>query len=174
MPVLPAGMYVLVYLSTRMKGYPSMKRNVLATLAIAALLVGGIAAAPADAMTHGNAAASVMHVQLHAQAFSGVSGTATLTYDAGTGMTTVKVSVKNLEPGSIHPSHIHAGKCTTNGPVIAGLNNVKANAAGVGTATTVIKGSFASKQAYVNVHLGPGLSLTQYTVLACGELGTAK
>jgi hypothetical protein len=151
-----------------------MKRNILATLAIAALLGAGIAAAPADTMTHATAAASVMHVQLRAQAFSGVSGTATLSYDAGTGMTTVKVSVKNLEPGSIHPSHIHAGKCSSNGPVLVGLNSVKANAAGIGTATTVIKGSFASKQAYVNVHLGPGLSLTQYTVLACGELAGTK
>jgi hypothetical protein len=125
-------------------------------------------------MTHGNAAASVMLVQLRAQAFSGVSGTATLTYDSGTGMTTVKVVVQNLEPGSVHPSHIHAGKCSSNGPVIANLNNVRANAAGVGTATTVIKGSFVGKHAYVNVHLGPGLSLTQYTVLTCGELGLAK
>jgi hypothetical protein len=113
-------------------------------------------------------------VQLRAQAFSGVSGTATLTFNASTGMTTVKVSVKNLEPGSVHPSHIHAGKCSSNGPVIAGLNSVKANKAGVGTVTTIIKGSFVGKHAYVNVHLGPGLALTQYTVLACGELGAAK
>jgi hypothetical protein len=110
-------------------------------------------------------------VQLRTQAFSGVTGTATLTYDTATGMTTVAVSVQHLEPGSIHPSHIHAGRCTSNGPVLAGLNNVKADASGVGKATTVIKGSFAKKQAYVNVHLGPGLSLTQYTVLSCGELG---
>ncbi len=151
-----------------------MKRKVLAVLAIAAMVGGGFAAAPAGTMAHGTAAASTMHVQLRAQAFSGVSGTATLTFNASTGMTTVKVSVKNLEPGSVHPSHIHAGKCSSNGPVIAGLNSVKANKAGVGTVTTVIKGSFVGKHAYVNVHLGPGLALTQYTVLACGELGAAK
>jgi hypothetical protein len=113
----------------------------------------------------------VIHVQLRQQAFSGVTGTATLTYNSTTGMTTVTVSVRNLEPRSVHPAHIHAGKCTTNGPVIAGLNSVQADASGVGKATTVIKGTVAGKQAYVNVHLGPGLNLTQYTVLACGELG---
>jgi hypothetical protein len=138
------------------------------------LVGGGVAVAPSHATTQVNAAASAMHVQLRAQAFSGVTGNATLTFNAGTGMTTVKVTVKNLEPGSVHPSHIHAGVCSSNGPVIAGLNNVKANAAGVGTATTVIKGSFVGKKAYVNVHLGPALALTQYTVLSCGELGKAR
>jgi hypothetical protein len=147
-----------------------MKRKVLAILATTALL-GGVVTAPAKATTHTTAALSVMHVQLRQQAFSGVSGTATLTYNPATGMTTVTVSVRNLEPNSVHPSHIHAGKCTNNGPVIAGLNNVQADASGVGKATTVIKGSFVRKQAYVNVHLGPGLNLTQYTVLTCGELG---
>lgn len=151
-----------------------MKKNIFAALAIAALVGGAVAVAPSHAMTQANAAASVMHVQLRTQAFSGVTGNATLTFNAGTGMTTVKVTVKNLEPGSVHPSHIHAGVCSSNGPVIAGLNNVKANAAGVGTVTTVIKGSFAGKKAYVNVHLGPALALTQYTVLSCGELGTAQ
>jgi hypothetical protein len=148
-----------------------MKRNVLVGLAIAALLGSGVTMASARATTSANAAVSVMRVQLRPQAFSGVSGTATLTYNPATGMTTVTVSVQHLDPGSVHPSHIHAGKCTTNGPVLAGLNNVKADAAGVGKATTVIKGSFIHRQAYVNVHMGPGLSLTQYTVLTCGELG---
>jgi hypothetical protein len=151
-----------------------MKKLIIATIAIAAMVGGSVAVAPTHAMNHGSAAASVMHVQLRAQAFSGVAGKATLTYNAGTGMTTVKVTVKNLEPGSVHPSHIHAGVCASNGPVIAALNNVKANAAGVGTATTVVKGSFVGKKAYVNVHLGPALALTQYTVLTCGELSTAQ
>ena len=149
-----------------------MFRKALAVLATGALLAGGVASAPARAATHGNAA-SAMHVQLRAQAFSGVTGSATLTYNSSTGMTTVKVSVQHLEPGSVHPAHIHAGKCTTNGPVLAALAPVKANAAGVGKAMTVVTGSFAGKQAYINIHLGPGLSLTQYTVLACGELGAA-
>jgi hypothetical protein len=151
-----------------------MTRNILAILATAALLAAGVASVPVSAASSDNAAVSVMHVQLRALAFSGASGKATLTYNPATGMTTVTVSVQNLEPGSVHPSHIHAGTCSTNGPVLAGLNNVKASAAGVGKATTVIKGSFVGKQAYVNVHLGPGLSFTQYTVLACGELGKAK
>ena len=147
-----------------------MSRRFLAILATGALLAGGVAAVPVTAATHGNAAMRVMHVQLRPQAFSGVTGTATLTYDPATGRTTVKVSVHNLEPGSVHPEHIHAGKCTTNGPVLAALGSITANTTGAGTATTVIQGSFMRKQAYINIHMGPGLSLTQYTVLACGEL----
>jgi hypothetical protein len=148
-----------------------MTSKIVAVLSAAAVLGGGVFAAQVGAPTRASAAAAVMHVALRQQAFSGVSGTATLRYNAATGKTMVVVSVKNLEPGSVHPSHIHAGNCSSNGPVLAALNSVKANAAGVGVATTVIDGSFMGKRAYVNVHLGPGLGLTQFTVLACGDLG---
>src|SRR5690349_13430245 len=99
-----------------------MQRKILAALATAALLGGGAAPAHARATAPAKAALSVVHVQLRPQAFSGVTGTATLSYNPATGMTTVTVSVQNLEPGTVHPSHIHAGKCTANGPVLAGLN----------------------------------------------------
>jgi hypothetical protein len=54
-----------------------------------------------------------------------------------------------------------------------GLTTIKANAMGTGVATTIFKGSVMNKAAYINVHMGPGLKLTEYTVLACGELGKA-
>jgi hypothetical protein len=149
-------------------------RTILAILATAALLAGGVALAPVGAASHGDPATSVMHVQLHPLAFSGVVGSATLTYNPGANTTTVKVSVHNLEPGSVHPEHIHAGKCSTNGPVLAALGSIKADARGTGTVTSVITGSFMRKQAYINLHMGPGVTLTQYTVLACGELGKTK
>jgi hypothetical protein len=149
-----------------------MKRKLLAFPALGALLAGSVATVPVVAMTHGKAGTTVLYVTLRQQAFSGVTGTARVSYDSATKMTTVRVKVKGLEPGSSHPEHIHAGKCTTNGPVLVGLNTIKATAKGTGVATTRFKGSVMNKAAYVNVHMGPGLALTQYTVLACGELHT--
>ena len=146
-----------------------MTRKTLALLACGALLAGSVATVPARAMTHSQAS---MTVTLHQQAFSGVTGTATVSYNAATKMTTVKVTVKGLEPGSSHPEHIHAGTCSSNGPVLWPLTTIKANAVGTGVATTTIKGSVMNKAAYINVHMGPGLALTQFTVLACGELHT--
>ena len=150
-----------------------MKRKTLALLACGVLLAGGAATVPARAMTHRHVTHRQVSitVRLRQQAFSGVTGTATVSYDAATDMTTVKV--KGLEPGSSHPEHIHAGKCTTNGPVLVVLNTIEANANGTGVATTTFKGSVMHKAAYINVHMGPGLALTQYTVLACGVLGKA-
>ena len=148
-----------------------MKRMVFALVALGALLAGSMATVPVTAMTPKHAGLTVLHVTLRPQAFSGVTGSATLTYNAATNMSTVKVTVNHLEPGSLHPSHIHAGKCSSNGRVLVGLTTIKANATDTGVATTTFKGSVLNKAAYINVHLGPGLKLTQYTVLACGELG---
>jgi CHRD domain len=147
-----------------------MKRKTLALLALGALLAGSVATLPASAMTHSQAGMTVLHVPLHMQAFSGVTGSATVTYNAATNMTTVKVTVKGLEPGSLHPEHIHAGNCSSNGAVLWPLNTIKANAMNTGTATTTFKGSAMNKADHINVHLGPGLALTQFTVLACGQL----
>jgi len=150
-----------------------MIKKTLAILLIGALLGSSPTVLPTRAAAHDAAAMMVVHVKLLPQAFSGVTGTATLSFDAATGMTTVNVMVKNLEPGSSHPAHIHSGICTTNGSVIAALTTIKANMTGLGTAKTVVKGNFTTKHAYINVHLGPSLSLTQYTVLACGAYGPA-
>lgn len=150
-----------------------MTRKTVALYALGALLAGSLVALPARAMTQRHATSTTMHVTLHQQAFSGATGSATLTYNAATMMTTVKVTVNHLEPGSSHPAHIHAGKCATNGPVLVALQTLKANKQGTAVATTTFPGSLGHKAAYINVHLGPGLALTQYTVLACGELGKA-
>jgi hypothetical protein len=55
--------------------------------------------------------------------------------------------------------------------VLVVLKTIEANAKGTGVATT-FKGSVLHKATYINVHMGPGLELTQFTVLACGELPT--
>jgi hypothetical protein len=146
-----------------------MKQTFLALGALGAVCLGGVVSA--TAMTPQHAPRTTLHITLQQQAFSGVTGSATLVYDPATKMTTVTVSAHHLEPGSLHPSHIHAGTCRTNGPVLEGLNSIKADAHGNGVATTTFKGSVLNKAAHVNIHMGPGLALTQYTVIACGELG---
>src|SRR5919197_942679 len=113
-----------------------MKRQTFALLACGALVAGGVATVPARAMTRSQAG---MTVTLRQQAFSGVTGSATVSYNAATKMTTVKVTVKGLEPGSSHPEHIHAGNCSSNGPVLTVLKPIKANVMHTGTATTVFK-----------------------------------
>lgn len=144
-----------------------MKRTLLACAALGALCLGG--ALPATAMTARQASLKTAQITLQPQAFSGVTGTATVTYNAATKMTTVKVTVHHLEPGSVHPSHVHGGTCRTNGPVLDGLMSVKANAKGTGVATTTFAGAIKTP-AYINVHMGPGLALTQFTVLTCGNV----
>jgi hypothetical protein len=77
----------------------------------------------------------------------------------------------HLEPGSVHPAHIHLGKCGDNGPVAVPLTSVKAEPNGTGTSTTTVKAApYLHKQAYINVHYGPGLKLTQFTVISCANV----
>ena len=143
-----------------------MIKGFSAVLVLGALLTGSLAVAPGHAAKHANAAMP-MSVMLAAQAFSGVTGTATLSYAAG--VTTVKVTIKHVAAGSLHPAHIHAGgSCSVAGPVIGALTPLQANNAGIATSTTPLKGDFTTKAAYINIHLGPTLALTQFTVLACG------
>jgi CHRD domain len=144
-----------------------MTRTVLALAALGALCLGGVV--PATAMTARHAPVKTLQITLQPQAFSGVTGTATVTYNAATKRTTVKVTVQHLEPGSVHPSHVHGGTCRSNGPVLEGLMSVKANAQGTGVATTTFAGAIKTP-AYINVHMGPGLALTQFTVLTCGNV----
>lgn len=147
-----------------------MFKKALAALATTALIAGGLAVTPSQAARRAAAKPMTSSVMLESVGSSGVVGTATLTYNASSGMTTVKITVKHLEAGSSHPAHIHTGQCGSNGPVVAALSNVKAGMNGIGTSTTVVKGSFAHKADYINVHYGPGLNLTQFTVISCANL----
>lgn len=147
-----------------------MNKHIALVVASAGLIGGSMMAVSAQATTHPAAKAAMQSVMLKAQAFSGVTGTATLTYNASTNMTKVAIVVQHLMPNSVHPAHIHAGVCTSNGPVVAMLNSVKADAMGRGTSTTTVKGQFINMKDYINVHYGPGLTLTQFTVLACGQI----
>ena len=147
-----------------------MLRKPLALLAAGILIIGGFATTPTRAARHTAKTMTTSSVMLGQVGTSGVTGAATLTYNKQTGMTTVKIMVKHLEAMSSHPAHIHSGQCGSNGPVIAALSPVKAGANGIGYSTTMVKGSFTHKMDYINVHYGPGLSLTEFTVISCANL----
>jgi hypothetical protein len=102
------------------------------------------------------------------------SGTADLTWDPHTHLLAVKVALNGLAPNSIHPAHIHAGSCKSEGKVVYTLPNIVANAAGSATVSTSIKDVVDGIPAtgwYVNVHNGPGLvSQMQALPIACGDV----
>jgi hypothetical protein len=147
-----------------------MLKRFLALIAIGALIAGSFVVTTSHAAKRSSASTSTMSLVLKQVGLSGAAGTATLTYDATSDMTTVKLMVKNLVAMSSHPAHIHTGKCGQNTPVVAPLTNVVAASDGIGTSTTIIKGSWAHKVDHLNVHYGPGLTLTQYTVISCVNL----
>ncbi|MBA2395136.1 MAG: CHRD domain-containing protein [Ktedonobacteraceae bacterium] len=96
-----------------------------------------------------------------------------LKWDAKSENLTVTIKLVGLTQNSTHPAHIHLGDCKAMGPVKYMLNNVVANAAGVGTSSTVIKdvdGGIASGWS-VNVHNGPMLApADQFIPIACGNI----
>lgn len=113
---------------------------------------------------------------------SGVSGSALFSYDAASGRTTVLLSVRHLQPGTVHPVHIHAGSnCTANRPILANFvpldgmgmmgMGLRADASGTIRGRTTLVGPFAGQTWHINVHTGPDLAtMAQFRVLACGVL----
>jgi CHRD domain len=120
-------------------------------------------------------AAQSLHVMLTAapSASTGQSaqGRAQLTLSGRT--LTVKLTISGLAPNSVHPAHIHAGSCESQGAVVYPLTNVTADASGNATVTTTIPNvsSIPGSGWYVNVHRGPGLSTqTEFDPIACGNV----
>jgi hypothetical protein len=98
-------------------------------------------------------------------------GTAQLTLSGGT--LTIKLTISGLAPNSVHPAHIHAGSCESQGAVVYPLSTVMADASGNATVTTTVPhvSSIPSSSWYVNVHRGPGLSTqTEFDPVACGNI----
>jgi hypothetical protein len=94
----------------------------------------------------------------------------------------VVIEISGLAPNSVHPAHIHAGECTSNGPVLYPLPTLKANAHGVAIAALTGTDGIDARRIpptgpsgwYVNVHQGPGLTGAQFTPIACGEVRRAS
>ena len=124
-------------------------------------------------------------IQIHPLGGSGVSGSALFSYNAVSGRTTVLLTVQHLQPGTVHPVHIHAGSnCTANRPILAtfmplnGMDmmgmagmGLRADSSGTVRGRITVAGSFVGQTWHINVHTGPGLAtMAQFRVLACGVL----
>jgi len=81
--------------------------------------------------------------------------------------TEVIVYVTHLGMAGVHPEHLHAGACGSNGPVKFPLPNLVTNSKGDGVSATMIKGSVPMTGLYINVHTSP----SDLSVVACGNLG---
>jgi CHRD domain len=84
--------------------------------------------------------------------------------------TEVVVYVTHLGGAGVHPEHLHAGRCGSNGPIKYPLANLMTNARGNGTSVTLLKGTIPMSGLYVNVHA----SATNLKPVACGNLGAAS
>src|SRR2546426_3503985 len=158
--------------------FMNRKINLLAGLGIVAVLLltgcGGTTSAPAasptaaststSATTSTTASATLKHLP---------HGMATISWDPTSQGLTVKISLIGLAPNSTHPAHIHSGSCANQGAVVYPLQNVVADAHGVGASTTTIK-NVTKLQAsgwYLNVHNGPTLSPSdQFLPIVCNDL----
>jgi CHRD domain len=88
---------------------------------------------------------------------------------------TVKVTEKNLVPGSSHAIHIHAGSCQNQipGKVLYPLTTLTANSDGVATSVTTIKDvkSIPEIGWYINVHFSTDLTTqTGFDPIDCGNV----
>jgi CHRD domain len=101
-------------------------------------------------------------------------GTATIGWTPASQSLTVKISVVDLAPSSTHPAHIQAGSCANQGAaVLYTLNNVLADARGVGSSTTVIKNvtTVPASGWNISVHNGPGLApADELLPIVCSDL----
>src|SRR5258708_22193764 len=162
------------------KSFTNRNRNTLALMSIVVvlLLVGcGTSTTAASSSTPTStptrrsvtASATLKHVP---------TGTANLRWNPSTHTLTVKLSLTGLAPNSTHPSHIHAGSCGTEGPVVYTLRNFVADVYGNGTATSTVPRvttGIPAKGWFIEVHNGPGLSpADQFLPIACGDVTNAN
>ena len=158
------------------KYFASRTVDLLAVLSVVVVLLlsacGGSTSTPASsgtatstsAASSSTATATLKHTP---------NGTANVTWDPASQGLTVKISLVGLAPSSTHPAHIHSGSCAKQGAVVYPLQNVVADAHGVGSSTTVIKNVKTLQPTgwFLNVHNGPGLSpADQFLPIVCSDL----
>ena len=150
------------------------KIDLLAVFGIVAALVlagcGGTshASSPGSTPTSRSAATTATATLKHMP-----TGIATISWNPTSHALMVKISLIGLAPNSTHPAYIHRGSCSKQGLIVYPLQNVVADARGVGTSTTTIKNvtKVPATGWYVNIHNGPGLSPSdQFLPIVCGDI----
>ena len=129
---------------------------------------------PSLSMIHGSMRLNLEHTP---------TGKALFTWKPANQTLQVTLSLTGLAPNSTHPAHIHLGSCeqSSMGQVVSPLMDVKADAQGNATVTTMINGvkkgipAPAPKGWFVNVHNGPTLSTElERRWLACGNVSSVQ
>ena len=159
-----------------------VQRRIGALLTLAVLVVAGLTAPYVNAaskpvgrmMTAGQATTGMWtweQTNLYSRPAHRVVGNVYFSYSWKTGMTTARVTVMGMVPGTVHPSHIHLGRCDTNGPVIVPFPAIHIGSNGMGMTMATFRGGFAHKPWYINVHMGPGMmTMAQAMPIACGNV----
>ena len=149
------------------RGRPRVNNVVIAVLSgvLMAACGGGTAATPSP---------TSLAFAMKAQNGSAVSGTGDIV--KGTGSFTLTIKLTGMTPGSIHVSHVHAGRCSQPGGIVYNLQSVVASSSGTATTTTTVPAGYLvpSSGWYVNVHFGPDFTEAQYAPsISCGDLQPA-
>jgi hypothetical protein len=135
-----------------------MIRWILSAAIVSAMAAGTAAAAPVGKPL------KTETVRLHSMGNSGVTGTALFRYNGKT--TRVKLTVRHLRAMSLHPAHIHLGRCSKMGAILHPFPVIHAGRNGIGVVRTSFAGPFSGKDWSVNVHVSPA----NLAVIACGNV----
>ena len=100
---------------------------------------------------------------------AGIGGTARA--DVAEGKTNARITVTGLQPGAVHPWHVHEGNCGSGGKIVgdpSAYTPLTVGSDGTAQSSTVLGVRLEEAAGYhVNVHLSPS---QMETIIACGNL----
>jgi plastocyanin len=106
-------------------------------------------------------------VVLRAWGAGAISGTAWVTVDARTGVTTVSFSVSHLRPRSLHAVFIRLGRCGGSGRVLYVVRSMRASRSGIGVMTVRVRSALMVGRWSISVARG---SAQLRAIVACGDM----
>ena len=87
------------------------------------------------------------------------------------GRSNVTIAIEGVQPGAVHPWHVHAGVCGSSGPIVGdpgAYTPITVGNDGIGRASAAVALRLEESAKYhVNVHLSPS---QMETIIACGNL----
>lgn len=129
---------------------------------------------PADVMSGTDASMSgnmmTMTGQLMSMSGSSVTGTTSVMHGSAMNEFRSTISISGAPANGMHPWHVHAGQCGSNGPIVGAASAypvLQADANGVATANAAVAAMLPSGPLYVNVHMSPSM---MSTIVACANL----